>query len=66
MALPTELAQRCREAAQFYRVTELRGCLAEIEALGEGGQGLAQRLRERMQAYDMDGVLSLLKEAGQV
>ena len=61
-----DLVRRCREAAHFYQVTELREYLAEVEALGEGGRGLAQRLRQRVQAYDMEGVLALLKEAEQL
>jgi CheY-like chemotaxis protein len=63
VALPAELVQRCAEAARFYRVTELRACLEEVEGLGDGGRVLAQRLRERVQAYDMEGVMTLLKEA---
>ena len=64
--LPADLVQRCTEAAQFYRVTELRRFLEEVEALGEGGRGLAQRLRERVQAYDMESVIALLKETEQI
>jgi len=60
--LPVDLARRCTEAAQFYRVTELRRYLEEIEALGEDGRRLAQRLREQVQAYDMEGVLALLNQ----
>ena len=65
VSLPADLVQRCTEAAQFYQVTELQACLDEMEGLGEGGRVLAQRLQERMLAYDMDGVLALLKDAEQ-
>ena len=60
--LPADLVQRCTEAARFYRVTELRRYLEEMEALGAGGRALAQRLRPLVQAYDMDGVVALLNE----
>ena len=62
IALPADLVRRCTEAARFYRVTELRRYLEEVEALGEGGRALAQRLRPLAQAYDMDGVVALLNE----
>ena len=65
-ALPADLRRRCNEAAQFYRMTELRRYLEEMEALGAGGRALAQRLRQRVQAYDMDGVIALLDETEQL
>lgn len=66
VALPAALIQRCAEAAQFYRITELRRYVAEVEVLGEGGQALAQRLRALVQTYDMDGVVALLNEMEQI
>jgi CheY-like chemotaxis protein len=60
--LPEGLAERLRGAATLHRVTELRRCLEEVEALGAQGRGFAARLRALVEAYDMEGILRLLKE----
>ncbi|OGG44213.1 MAG: hypothetical protein A3F84_09440 [Candidatus Handelsmanbacteria bacterium RIFCSPLOWO2_12_FULL_64_10] len=62
--LPEALGERLRRAAALYHVTELRRCLREVEALGPPGQRLAARLRERAEAYDMEGALRLLEDNG--
>jgi len=59
--LSEALAERLRRAAALYHVTELRRCMREVEALGPPGQRLAARLRERAEAYDMEGVLRVLE-----
>jgi CheY-like chemotaxis protein len=61
-ALPGDLAERLRGAAALHRVTELRRCLQEVEALGPQGQGFAARLRALVEGYDMEGILRLLKD----
>jgi CheY-like chemotaxis protein len=62
--LPEALTERLRQAAALYHVTELRRCLREVEALDPPAQRLAARLRERVEAYDMEGVLRLLEDNG--
>jgi CheY-like chemotaxis protein len=65
VSLPKELVERMKEAAELYRVTELRKYLAQVEGLGPEGQRLAQQLRERIQNYAMDEILKILSEIQQ-
>ena len=62
IALPAELTQRMKEAAELTSVTELDGLLGEVAALGETGQQLAAHLRQLSQDFDMDGVIAVLDE----
>ena len=62
VSLPEELSMRMKTAAELYKVTELKAYLNEVEELGSEGQQFAQRLRELIQNYDMEGVLKILSE----
>ena len=60
--LPEELYGRLRAAAEIHNVTRVRGCLAEVDALGEEGARLAAHLHALSRQYDMEGILTVLGE----
>jgi len=62
VSLPNDLVTQMKTAAELYKVTELRAYLDEVEELGLEGQQFAQRLRELIRNYDMEGVLKILSE----
>jgi hypothetical protein len=56
IALPERLAARISEAAELHSATALRGCLGELERLGDDGLRLANYLRGFLGRYDMDAI----------
>ena len=60
LKLPEDLHQRLKTAAEVYSITEFKRCLSEVEQLGTGEQHLSARLRELLQLYDMEAILSIL------
>ena len=65
VSLPGDLLTRLKAAAELYRVTQLEIDLNEVEGLGPAGKRLAERLRELVRNYDMEGVLNVLSEIQQ-
>ena len=59
-----DLGRRLREAAEFYHITDLIEAIDEVEQLGAEGRAWAGRLRERVDVYDMEGVLAILQLMG--
>ncbi|MBI2503870.1 MAG: response regulator, partial [Candidatus Latescibacteria bacterium] len=64
IALPEELLAGLREAAGAYNVTQVKEYLDQVEALGSEAARLAAHWRERAQEYDLEAILSNLKEIG--
>ena len=64
IALPVDLLEKLREAAEFYNMTDLTELIGLIEARGEAGPLWGARLRACVDRYDMAGVQNLLKEMG--
>ncbi|MBI1923880.1 response regulator [Candidatus Poribacteria bacterium] len=62
VSLPEELLMQLKTAAEFHRVTKLESLLNEVDALGPAEHQLAERLREMIRNYDIDGVLNALSE----
>jgi CheY-like chemotaxis protein len=62
VSMPEDLWMRLKTAAELYKVTDLKTDLTEVEGLGSAGQRLAERLRELIRRYDMEGVLKVLSE----
>jgi len=60
--LPAGLRERLIDAAELYSVTSLRQQIDDLERLGPGAVGLAQRLRQCVHEYDMSGVVRLLAD----
>lgn len=61
--LPQELHRRLKAAAEVYGTTELKRCLAEVDALGGAERQFAARIRELLLSYDMEAILDLLAAA---
>ena len=59
-----DLGRRLREAAEFYHITDFSEAIDEVEQLGAEGRAWAGRLRERVDVYDMEGVLAILQLMG--
>ena len=62
LSLPAALRAGLRQAAEMHNVTDLRQGLEALQRLGAGEAQLAALLGERVQAFDMDGVLKLLEK----
>ncbi len=58
--LPEELCARLEVAAELHSATALKGALAELRALGDGAEVLAEHIRVLMRSYDMTGIQRLL------
>jgi signal transduction histidine kinase/DNA-binding NarL/FixJ family response regulator len=54
VALPAEIVNRLQQAANLYSVTEIDGCLLEMEQLGADESRLASRLRALRQSHDLE------------
>ena len=63
--LPEELCARMMVAAELHSATALKNCLQELRALGPDAQPLAERIRQLMRSYDMEGIQRLLTTAAQ-
>jgi len=60
--VPKTLLERLKTAAEFHRITKLESALNEVDALGTEEHRLADRLREMIRNYDIEGVLNALSE----
>jgi hypothetical protein len=47
-------------AAERYSITDLKGCLTEIDALGPAARRASDSLRRYVRSYDMNGILGAL------
>jgi PAS domain S-box-containing protein len=65
VGLPKELRDGLANAAELYSVTVLRQQIEEVERLGPSAAALAQKLRTRLQDYDMPGVIRLLESVNE-
>jgi signal transduction histidine kinase/CheY-like chemotaxis protein len=65
VALPEALCARLMVAAELHSTTALKACLQELRLLGPETQRLADRIRQLMRSYDMDGIQHLLSQAAQ-
>lgn len=54
--LSPALAKRLCAAAEVYNMTELRGCVEELEVCGEEGRRAAARIGGWMRLYDMTAI----------
>ena len=62
IALPAELRDRLREAAELYSVTELDGLFNELAELGEAEARLAERLRGLRREHDIEAITRLIDD----
>lgn len=62
VTLADELHKRLVEAAELYWVPKLREYLDEMAQLDPKTQQLARHLRQFIESYDMDSILSILGE----
>ena len=62
LALPQELLERLKEAAEFSNVTNLEKNLSEVEKVGAEGASLARRLRELSHDLEMDQIIEILEQ----
>lgn len=60
--LPEDLHTRLQEAAKLYSVTELESYFDEMATLGEMPGKLAEHFRELRRKYDIESILSILRE----
>ena len=65
VALPEALCARLMVAAELHSTTTLKACLQELRLLGPETQRLADRIRQLMRSYDMDGIQHLLAQVAQ-
>ncbi len=56
-----DLILRIKNAAEFYKVTELENCLNDIEKLGPESALFLREIRSLVENYDMEGILNALK-----
>ena len=61
VTIPQELLHRLKEAAEFYRTTQLQELLDELRLLGEDGARLAEHLSSRVRNFDMKAILGILE-----
>ena len=62
VVLPAELLASLREAAEFYRVTDLEKHVQEVEALGGMAASFGGHLRTLRQQHNMEEIIHLLSE----
>jgi len=62
ITLSKELMLHLKEAAEFYRFTDLKQYIDDVEQLDSNGQRLAEYLRRFANNYEMDAVLRVLEE----
>jgi predicted ATPase/signal transduction histidine kinase/CheY-like chemotaxis protein len=63
--LPDDLYEGIKQAAETYRVSQLDRHFDAVAQLSSAGRRLAERLRERKQNGDMDGITQLLAQLRQ-
>jgi hypothetical protein len=57
LALPADLRERLRQAAQMQNLTEVKMCLEQLQSLGEREALLAATLASAVMRFDMRPVL---------
>ncbi|MCH8294177.1 response regulator, partial [Candidatus Poribacteria bacterium] len=62
IALPADLLEQMKAAAEGYRVTEIRTHLDSVETLGEDEQRFAEQIRQLILSYDMDAIVEILEQ----
>jgi signal transduction histidine kinase/ligand-binding sensor domain-containing protein/CheY-like chemotaxis protein len=62
--LPAELLERLKRAAEAYSVTDFESYLGDVEALGDPGAELAERLRELSRNVQIEEILKILSGVG--
>jgi CheY-like chemotaxis protein len=65
ITLPEPLLSQLLQAAKGGQVTRLKQLLSEVEPLSPDAHRLATHLRERIDSYDVDGVVRILGEIAQ-
>ena len=60
--LPEDLLHRLKSAADLSSLTDLKLCMKELESLGEAGQSLLEHLKPFVGKFNMNGILSLLRQ----
>ncbi len=60
--LPTELHASIKEMAGMGMMTELEEILPQVESSGPQGPNFAAHLKERLDQFDTDGIISLLEQ----
>jgi len=60
--LPEDLLHRLQSAADLSSLTDLKLCMKELESLGEAGQSLLEHLKPFVGKFNMNGILSLLRQ----
>ena len=60
IVLPEDLCTRMTVAAELHSTTVLKACLEELRQLNGPAAALADHLRQRLRAYDLEGVARLL------
>ncbi|MBI4661238.1 MAG: response regulator [Verrucomicrobia bacterium] len=61
-ALPQELLEKLKHAAEVYSVTEFENHLREVEALGGTAAQIAARLRDLSRNVQIEEILEILKQ----
>ena len=62
LRLPAALRAQLHQAAEMHNVTEVKNCLAQVQALGAEEAHLAAHLGELVQRYDLESVLKILEK----
>ena len=65
ITLSEDLLRRMQEAAEISSVTELTSYLDEVASSGEEGGRLAEHLRELILEYNMEAILTILRESAE-
>ncbi|MDB5323172.1 MAG: hypothetical protein JWN40_4803 [Phycisphaerales bacterium] len=60
LELPATLRSQLAMAAELCSITDLKRCVAEVEAVGPASAMLARRLKRLVRAYDLPGVQRLM------
>ena len=60
IVLPEDLLARLKEAAEFYRVTQMGELLDDVRQIDAGGHRLAEHLAELLGNFDMEAILEVL------
>jgi len=58
--IPADLLARLLHSADMGSVTEIKLCLADLEHSGDAPAAFAERVRELLKRFDMDGINRLL------
>ena len=62
ISLPKDLLQRLKKAADLSNLTDLKNCMKELESFGDDGKSFLRYLKPYAGKYDMNGILTLIKQ----